>query len=170
MISELDTDCLERVELNYVSERTQNFHSAYISPRTEQTVYDDRQEGFSDFMTDLGAKITEEYGATVDVSAYVGEEHAAIGRSTAVFSKTSGARVSIVGNDDAIEAYMEGIAEGGYGLPQEKSFMADWHHPIQSVKGYMTAKETLKDLEEDFTEVSHLESNVNHITYQERDD
>ena len=170
MISELDTDCLERVELNYMSERTDSFHSAYISPRTEQTVYDDRQDGFSDFMSDLGAKVAEEYGATVEVSAYEGEKRSAIGSHTAVFSELSGARVSIVGNDDAIEAYMEGLAEGGYGLPQEKSFMADWHHPIQSVKGYMTARETLKDLEEEFTEARQVESNVTHITYVERDD
>lgn len=170
MISELDTDCLERVELNYVSERTDSFHSAYVSPRTEQTVYDDRQEGFSDFMADLGTKIAEEYGATVEVSAYEGEKHSAIGRATAVFWETSGVSVSVVGNDDAIEAYMEGVAKGGYGLPQDKSFIADWHHPIQSVKGYMTAKDTLKDLEGDFTEVRDVEGNVSHVTYQELDD
>ena len=173
MISELDTGYLERVELNYVSERTDSFHSAYFSPRTEQTVYDDRQEGFSDFMTDLGAKLESGYDGSlaIEVTPYQGGKHTIFGRSSAVFTETDGVRVSIIGPDLAIEELMGGIAKAGYGIPQDKSFMADWRHPVQSVKGYLSARGCIEALERDVVENERLEGSVRHITYEiQRDD
>ena len=164
---------LERVELNYVTERTESAHSAYFSPSHTETVYDQRGEGFSEFLTQLGAELESRYDGSlaIEVIPYQGEKHSIIGRSSAVFTETDGVRVSIMGPDLAIEELMGGIAKAGYGIPQDKSFVADWHHPVQSVKGYISARGCVKALERDVVEKEHLESGVHHITYEiQRDD
>ncbi|MDP6627874.1 MAG: hypothetical protein QGG50_08220 [Methanopyri archaeon] len=160
---------LERVELNYVTEQTDCFNSSLLGGFKTHTVYDQRQEGFTEFMDGLATEMNDMFGASVDISSYEGHVLSANRALANAYRESDGIKVTLTGTKEAVKGFVTMVAERGYGLPQEEWFMADWHHPIQSVKGYCTSRNTREELADRFLlkETGDAERT---ITYVEREE
>ncbi len=163
---EIETDTpIERVELDYVTTEHEWMSTRPFRNSNElTTVYDDRQEGFAESLAEIGQEVAEAYGATIEVAPY--EEHTThYGRFLAQKIDTEGMRVTITGSAEAIEDMMISVAAEGHGLTQYRSVLADWRHPVQSVKGFWTALQAHKVLEDCVKEEAEVADDVRHVRY-----
>ncbi|MDP6627151.1 MAG: hypothetical protein QGG50_04550 [Methanopyri archaeon] len=153
-----DIDCdkeLVSVNLTYLTGVEQHgFTGGWLKENEILTSYPQRGEGFPETMeaacefanNAIGGNLSYEITPHTEKSHYHGPWPAPAWMDV----EEKGYTLSMTGTKDQIDLVLVELADADYGTPERNALLAEWTHPIQSVKGHYAAKERIGSLEETY--------------------
>lgn len=162
------------VKLTYLTEVDRTTMSGFPSPQNirDITVYSERVDGLENCMRWAGDLVAEEVdpGFTYTVTPYESSSLPMGMAPTSMLAskEEKGYTLTMAGTKEAIDDVITELGDSGYGLPERNAWVADWNHPIRSVKGTRHAANTIESLTDFYLpqERSTRESTPEWVTFR----